>query len=360
MDGICRSILLSAHFWCCAEKHDFGKTCRYLDSAGAQFMESPFIIPPFWHCLASLKDAFWNHISHLSHWTWSRSYSASKVHQSDPNQGDKWWWVLWVVWWGIAPDISHPKQWKLEIILVPLGTLPRPRGGGISMRLRDMWIRVVASVRALLPCTLYLGSKEMINIIESNPMRFHDNVDFQLWITCRSLIFVVVTCCFLSLAMQSDTFFFPKSGFRCVRNCRPVYKKSGVVDVLLRVFFSNTFNLANIIDIGSWTSSLSRLCVFLCVFPSVAKWSFPILSSRSWLFFLIESQQFSSKLLMERWLLSESVLRSHGMQMFMTFWSCEKTTARRSNVPGAFAMVLTDKRCDVGVEDEKVWKGDML
>lgn len=39
------------------------------------------------------------------------------------------------------------------------------------------------------------------------------------------------------------------------------------------------------------------------------------------------------------------------MQMFMTFWSCEKTTARRSNVPGA---LLTDKRCDVGVEDEKV------
>ena len=50
-------------------------------------------------------------------------------------------------------------------------------------------------------------------------------------------------------------------------------------------FFSNTFNLANIIDIGSWTSSLSRLCVFLCVFPSVTKGSFPILSSRSGLFF---------------------------------------------------------------------------
>ena len=155
------------------------------------------------------------------------------------------------------------------------------------------------------------------------------------------------------------TRFFSKIGCPvCVRNCRPVYKKSWGCSILDTVFHSNTFSQYHII---SWTSSLSRLCVVFCVFfPSVTKWSFPILSSRSWLFFLIESQQFSSKLLMERWLLSESVLRSHGMQMFMTFWSSEKTTARRSNVPGAFAMVLTDKRCDVGVEDEKVWKGDML
>lgn len=113
----------------------------------------------------------------------------------------------------IAPDISHPTEWKLKIILVPLGTLPRPRGGGISMRLRDMWIRVVASVRALLPCTLYLGSKEMINIIESNLMIFHDNVDFQLWITSRSFVFVVVTCFFsCPLAMQMHVVFFPKIG----------------------------------------------------------------------------------------------------------------------------------------------------
>ena len=39
------------------------------------------------------------------------------------SEGDKRWF-LWVVLVGIAPDVSHPTQWKLEIILVPLGTLP--------------------------------------------------------------------------------------------------------------------------------------------------------------------------------------------------------------------------------------------
>lgn len=99
MDGICRSILLSGHFCCCAEKHHFGKTCRYLDSAGAQFMESSFIIPPFWHCLASLKDAFWNHIAtfptehevEVIQLPKSTNLTQTKVISNDEFFGVVWW-----------------------------------------------------------------------------------------------------------------------------------------------------------------------------------------------------------------------------------------------------------------------------
>ena len=84
--------------------------------------------------------------------------------------------------------------------------------------------------------------------------------------------------------------------------------------------------------------------------------------------FLIQSQQFSSKLLMERWLLVASGTRSHGMQMFMTFWSCEKTMARRSNVPGALLWCLPTrdvmlvwvwgmkKRHDGGIVLADIWR----
>lgn len=163
----------------------------------------------------------------------------------------------------IAPDISHPTEWKLKIILVPLGTLPRPRGGGISMRLRDMWIRVVASVRALLPCTLYLGSKEMINIIESNLMIFHDNVDFQLWITSRSFVFVVVTCFFsCPLAMQMHVVFFQRS--ETVWPKLPASLQEVWGCWYFATFFFSTFSQYHSI---SWTSSVSRLWV--CISPIV-------------------------------------------------------------------------------------------
>lgn len=195
-----------------------------------------------------------------------------------------------------------------------------------------MWIRVVASVRALLPCTLHLGKEMIINHrIESHDIPWY--VDFYLWITpwwCKY------------------TFF--QNWEQCVRNCRPVYNKFGVVQFLLR-FFSPT-HLANII----WFSE--RLPFLVCgLVVSLALQD--------------ESSSFCHAAAGCCFSNPESAIQfktADGTMAFSRIWHEEpwhadvydflelrKNHGKEEQRARCFAMVLTDKRCDVGVSvgDEK-------